>query len=199
MERSFMKNKIILVAGYPAAGKSTFSRELAQRLNIPCFNKDTIKEVMSDGFGVENKEVLNRDKKASTATFMLMLHIAERFLQTGNICILESNFQILFPLPLSESEQIKKLLEKYNAECLTFVFKGELDVISERYFNRDKERHWTHERAADKDSIKSYCIRSLLGEIEIGQTITVDATSFSDINYNELYDIAEKFINAYNR
>ena len=191
-----MKNKLILVAGYPAAGKSTFSRELSQRFNIPCFNKDIIREVMADGFGAENEEVLNRDKKGSAVTFMLMLHIAERFLQTGNICILESNFQILHPLPLSESEQIKKLLDEYNAECLTFVFKGELDVISERYFNRDKERHWVHGKAADKDSIKYYCINTRLGEIEIGQTITVDATSFSDINYNDLYGITEKFING---
>jgi len=191
-----MKNKIILVAGYPGAGKSTFSRKLAQHLNIPCFNKDTIKEVMADSFGVENEAVLIRDKLGSTATFMLMLHIAERFLQTGNICILESNFQIIHPQPLSESELIKKLLEKYNTECLTFVFKGELDVISERYFLRDKERHWIHSRAENKDSMKHYCINTRLGEIEIGQTITVDATSFSDINYNNLYDIADKFIKS---
>ena len=148
-----MKNKIILVSGYPAAGKSTFSLELAQRLNIPCFNKDMIREVMADGFGVENEGVLNRDKKGSATTFMLLLHIAERFLQTGNICILESNFQILSPLSLPESEQIKKLLEKYNSECLTFVFKGDLDVISERYFSRDSERHWVHAKAESKDSI----------------------------------------------
>jgi len=191
-----MKNKIILIAGYPAAGKSTFSHKLAQHLNIPCFNKDTIKEVMADGFGAPNKEVLNRDKRASTATFMLLLHIAERFLQTGTICILESNFQILNPQPLSESEQIKKLLEKYNAQCLTFVLKGDLDVISERYFNRDKERHWVHERAENKDSIRHYCINTRLGEIEIGQTITIDATSFSAINYDDLYKIAQKFINS---
>ena len=191
-----MNNKIIVVAGYPAAGKSTFSRELAQRLQIPCFNKDTIKEVMADGFGVSNEEVLNGGKLGSAVTFMLMLHIAERFLQTGNICILESNFQIRYPHPLSESEQIKKLLEKYNSECLTFVFKGELDVISERYFNRDKERHWVHGRAENKDSIKNYCINTQLGEIAIGETILVDATSFSDINYNDLYDIAKKFITS---
>jgi len=191
-----MKNKIILVAGYPAAGKSTFSQELAQRLKIPCFNKDTIKEVMADGFGAPNKEVLNRDKRGSTATFMLMLHIAERFLQTGSICILESNFLIHHPQPLSESEQLEKLLKKYNSECLTFVFKGDLDVISERYFNRDKERHWIHSRAENKDSIKHICINARLGEIEIGQTVAVDATSFSKINYNDLYDIAQKFIDS---
>ena len=118
-----------------------------------------------------------------------MLDIAESFLKTGNICILESNFQ------LSEGEQIKELLEKYNCECLTFVFKGDLDVISERYFNRDTQRHWVHARAENKDSIRNYCIYTRLGDLEIGQTVVVDATSFTDINYDDLYDIARKFIN----
>jgi len=73
-----MRNKIILVGGYCATGKSTFSLKLSQMINIPCFNKDIIKEVLGDGFGPENKMV---EKKGSTSTFLLMLHIAECFLQ----------------------------------------------------------------------------------------------------------------------
>ena len=189
-----MKNKIIIVTGYPAAGKSTFSTELSRRLNIPCFNKDTVKEVMADGFGIENKDLMFASKKGSVATFMLLLHIAERFLQTGNKCILESNFQLLYPAPVSESKQIENLLGKYDCECLTFVFKGDLDVISERYFNRDGERHWVHERAEAKDSIKKYCAANRLGEVAIGKTIAVDATSFAEIDYDELFDTAARFI-----
>jgi len=187
-----LKPKIILVAGYPAAGKSTFSRELSKRLNIPCFNKDVIKEVMADGFGKENEELINRDKKGSSTTFMLMLHIAEQFLKTGHVCILESNFQKHYPTPLTESKQIENLLERYNCECLTFLFKGDLDVVSERYYNR--ERHWTHGRALDKDSIKNYCIHTRLGEFGIGETVTVDTTRFEDVDYDELFDYAQKFI-----
>ena len=186
--------KIIIVTGYPAAGKSTFSEELSRQLNIPCFKKDLIKEVMSDGFGIENKELLFRDKKCSVATFMLMLHIAEQFLQTGNACILESNFQTLYPLPVSENKQIENLLEKYNCECLTFLFKGNLDVISERYFNRDNERHWTHGRAAEKDSIKNYCISNHSKDFILGTTINVDTTSFEDVDFNGLFEIARNFI-----
>jgi predicted kinase len=63
---------------------------LSQLLNIPCFIKDVIKEVLGDGFGPENNMV---ERKGSAATFLLMLHIAERFLQVGNVCILESNFK----------------------------------------------------------------------------------------------------------
>ena len=191
-----MKNKIILVAGYPAAGKSTFSTALSKHLKIPCFNKDIIREVMAYGFGIENEEFLNRDKKGSLTTFKLMLHTAERLLQAGVPCILESNFQVINPQQISEHEQIKNLLAKHNCECLTFVFKGELDIISERYYNRDDERHWIHGKAVDKDAIKHYCIATRLGEFEIGQTVTVDTTSFAEVNYDDLFAIAEKFIES---
>jgi len=189
-----MKNKIILVAGYPAAGKSTFSTKLSRHLKIPCFNKDIIREVMADGFGIENEAFLNRDKKGSLTTFMLMLHTAEQLLQAGVPCILESNFQVINPQPIPEQEQLEKLLAKYDCECLSFVFKGELDVISERYYNRDDQRHWVHGKAVDKEAIKHYCLATRLGEFKIGQTVTVDTTSFADVNYDDLLAIAEEFI-----
>jgi len=184
-------NKIILVGGYCATGKSTFSRKLAQVLNVPCFNKDIIKEVIGEGFGFENKDVY---QKNSAVTFKLMLHIAERFLQAKKILILESNFK------LSESEEIKTLLEKYNCECLTFVFKGDLDVLFNRYVERDKssERHWVHKSAEEtKDSFINGHLQFGIGELAIGQTISVCATFFAEINYEELFDIARRFVSEY--
>ncbi|MCL2500226.1 MAG: ATP-binding protein [Defluviitaleaceae bacterium] len=192
-------NKIIIVGGFPATGKSTFSRGLSLRLKLPCFNKDTIKEVMGDGFGIENAELINRNKKGSEATFKLMLHIAERFMQTGNACILESNFSELYPQPLSESNQLKQLVEKYNYDCLTFAFTGDPDVLGQRYADRDNERHWVHEKVAGaKDVIKDYCTRTKLDEIEIGQTIKVDTTVFENVDFEALYKTAEKFITLSN-
>ncbi len=182
-----MKNKIILVTGYPAAGKSTFSKELAMRLNIPCFNKDNIKEILGNGFGPETGEVY---KKGSAVTVMLLLYIAECFLKTKNICILESNFS------LPECEEIKSLLNKYNYECLTFVFIGNLDVLSDRYFSREKseKRSWVFIRPKDKKSLEQYCLETKLGQVEIGETIIVDTTSFKEIDFDKLFITANNFI-----
>jgi len=117
-------------------------------------------------------------------------------LQTGNPCILESNFQTLYPLPVSEYAQIEKLLGKYDCECLTFLFKGDPDVVSERYFNRDLagERHWTHGQAAAKDSIKKYCISNHSVDFMLGTTVSVDTTSFADVDFEGLVEVARKFI-----
>jgi len=187
-----MKNKIILVGGYCAAGKSTFSLKLSQMFSIPCFNKDIIKEVLGDGFGPENNMVEN---KGSVATFLLMLHIAECFLQTGKICILESNFKS------KEIEQIKILLEKYNCECLTFIFKGDFEVLFDRYMKRDvsEKRHWVHNTTGENiDNFKHGHLQLGIGEAGIGQTIFTDATSFTEINYTNLLDSAKNFIGDLN-
>jgi predicted kinase len=180
------KNKIIFVSGCPAAGKSTFSHMLAKNLGIPCFNKDTIKETMGDGYGSESGEAYN---KGSKVTFLLMMHIAERFLQVGQTCILESNFLH------HDSEKIKILLEKYDCENLTYMFGGDLDVLSERYFKRDAERHWVHGRAAEKDSIKNYALRTKILEVTFGgEIIFVDTTVFENVDYAKLFITADNFL-----
>ncbi len=183
-----MKNKIILISGYCATGKSTFSYKLAEKLNLPCFNKDRIKEVIGDGFGAENKDV---HKKNSAVTFMLMMHIAENFLKAGKPCILESNFK------LHESEQVKKLLEKYNCECLTFVFTGDLEVVYERYIEREKtNRHWVHIiEGEDKEMFMNSHKQFGQADVSVGQTVKVNTTDFDKVDYEKLYDIAENFLN----
>ena len=189
-------SKIILIAGYPAAGKSTFARKLSEHLKIPYLAKDNIREIMADAFGAKNRELLNRNKNGSRAAFALMLHMAERLLQVGSPCILESNFQVLHPHPTPEIEQIKYLLAKHNCECLTFTFKGDLDIISKRYFDRDANRHWVHEKAENPQSIKEYCTTTRLDEFAIGKTITIDTTTFSSIDHENLYALARNFLTA---
>jgi hypothetical protein len=184
-----MKNKIILVGGYCATGKSVFSNKLSSLYNIPCFNKDVIKEVLGDGFGSENNMV---ELKGSAATFLIMLHIAEKTLQANNVCILESNFK------QKEMEQIKILLEKYNCECLTFIFKGEFRILFDRYMKRDEleKRHWVHNTAGeDIDNFEKGHLQLGIGETGIGKVIIRDTTKFENVNYNELYDIVKEFIN----
>ena len=189
MEKITVKNKIILVGGYCATGKSTFSHELSKILNIPCFNKDIIKEVMGEGFGYEYKNVL--DKQGSICAFLFMLYIAEQFLLKGEVCILESNFK------QKEAEQIETLLEKYNCKCLTYIFKGEFETLYSRYTNREKsgKRHWIHITEEENfDVFKNGHKQYGLGEISIGETIVTDATTFNNVNYDSLHEIGKKFI-----
>lgn len=183
-----MRNKIILIGGYCATGKTSFSHMLSQELNIPCFNKDIIDETMCDGFGSDSGIA---DKGSEDVAFHLMLHIAERFLQTEKVCILENNYV------LEEIEKIKILLDKYNCECLLYILKSDLDVMFDRYVERDKsgERHWIHKPAGDKNRFKNLnAVMFGLEEVEIGEKIYIDTTSFEKVDYDALLTIAKRFI-----
>ena len=118
-----------------------------------------------------------------------MMHIAECFLQIGKICILEANFRS------PQNEQIEKLLEKYDVDCLTFLFGGNLDIFWDRYVQREAERHWVHKFAGQsKDRFVNGGIKAGFGDFAIGKTVKIDATDFSKIDYDELFTIAYKFI-----
>lgn len=68
---------------------------------------------MADGFG-SNNELLQY--RGTEATINITLHIAECCMQIGKVCILEANFHP------PQNEQIEELLEKFDADCLTFLF-----------------------------------------------------------------------------
>ena len=181
-----MKNRLILVAGHSAAGKSTFARNLSNILRIPCFSKDAVKEAMADGFGSDSDML---QKKGSAAGISIMLHIVECFLQTDKVCILESNF---FP---PQDEPIKELLQKHEADCLTFLFGGDMDVLWERYQKREEKRHWVHNFVGQsRDRFINGAIQAGVGDFSIGKTVKVDATDFDKINFDKLYNIANEFL-----
>ena len=182
-----MKNKLILVAGHSAAGKSTFAHRLSQTLGIPCFCKDTLIEAMGDGFGSESG--FSNNKGVTPATINIMTHIAECFLQIGKVCILEANFRP------PHNEQIEELLNKYNTNCLTFLFGGNLDIFWERYIQREAERHWAlNVVGQSRERFINGGIKAGFGNFAIGKTVEIDATDFNKINYDELFNIAHEFI-----
>ena len=181
-----IQGRIILIGGYCAAGKSMFARRLSRELNIPCFEMDTIDETICDGFGPESGVY---KMESENVAYDIILHIAERFMQTGKPVILESVFG------LKRINEIKKMFEKYNYECLLFVFKGDPEVMFERYVERDKngERHWIH-HPGHKGWFINEMPKEKLEEAEIGQKIIVDTTSFEKVDYEALFAAAKKFI-----
>ena len=76
--------------GYLAALKSTLSKQLSQDTNIPCLNKDNMKEVLGDTIGFQNRE---QNQALSNATFQIMKFIAEKELELNRDVIIESNFK----------------------------------------------------------------------------------------------------------
>lgn len=55
-----MQNKLIVITGYLASGKSTFARTLSERLRVPCFIKDTMKIALCESLGPISKTESSR-------------------------------------------------------------------------------------------------------------------------------------------
>ena len=183
----FLINKLIIITGFTSTGKSTFAQRLSSELGVPCFLKDKIIEAMGDGFGQDSYSKCF--KNDTRAMINVLLYIAEGFLQTGKVCILEANFRRPFDM------QIKTLLGKYNAECLNYFFTGNLDVLWDRYVGREAERHWAFKPVAQsRDGFIDRVNKAGFEDVNIGNTITTDATDFDKIDYDELISIARRFI-----
>lgn len=108
-------NKLLLIMGDLATGKSTFANLLSQRYDTPLFVKDSIKEILGDTIGFSNRE---ENLKLSQATGKLMSFIFTRFAEQKQDLILESNFR------LAELEQLHQIAAEHNYQVLTLVLQG---------------------------------------------------------------------------
>ena len=61
--------RLLLITGDIAAGKTTFSNQLAQRYSVAVFQKDTIKEILGDNIGFRDRE---ENRKLSNAAVQLI-------------------------------------------------------------------------------------------------------------------------------
>ncbi len=184
-----MSKTIIMIAGYVAGGKTTFSHKLSKELNIPVFNKDLIKSVLGNYITINNRD---DSKNLSKATFGVMKHLAENLMKTEFSFILESNFNI------TETEILKGLIAKYGYKSLSFVFVGDMKVIHKRFVERDAspEREAANRMYGLLDDFDVFenSIRHL-GDFNIGdKVLRIDTTSFDDVDFGYYIQEASDFV-----
>ncbi len=116
-----MENKLIVIQGYLAAGKSTFARQLSTALKVPCFVKDTFKSALCESIELASREESSR---FSAVTFDGLLYIAEQMLEAGQPLILEGNFTPPGVKKKDEAGALQALLRRYHCRSLAFRFTG---------------------------------------------------------------------------
>lgn len=159
----------ILVAGMPAAGKSTMAESIAEKWNLPVISKDKIKELLFDHVGFRSRE---EKVKLGIASMDIMYYAARQLMKTGQPFILENNFE-------SSEQGIKTLLTQYQYSALTITLTGNYKVIYQRFLERDAspDRH----RGFDTFSVD-------------GEQIKIDTTDFSKIDMEKLFLQIAKWI-----
>lgn len=166
-------NKLLLIMGDLATGKSTFSSALSKRYNINVFNKDTIKEVLGDTIGFSNRE---ENLKLSKATIELMIFLYSEFAKLNRPLILESNFH------KAELERLHEIATANNYEILILALRGNVEILHKSYLNRmnNENRHPVHlSTTLDVfEDFKGYTEWSRKEEID-GNVLYINADDFS--------------------
>lgn len=191
-----MNKKIIVIEGYLASGKSTFALRLSKSLNIPYLLKDTFKIALCKNISITSRA---ESHAFSAVTFDGMMYVAERMLETGNPIIIEGNFVPAGVKKVDEAHAIKSLIDKYNCTSLDFKFMGDTRVLHQRFLEREKTAGRGEANKIGEDvpyaTFHQWC-RNLDGFDVGGETIQVDTTEFSNVDFNTCIKLAKEFMGA---
>ena len=128
-------NKLIIISGDLAAGKSTLAIALSKELSIPCLIKDDMKEIACDYIGFSNRE---ENRKISAASVAEMIYCFNQMALVDNDIILEANFR------QEEIDQILSIAEENGYTVYPFELEGNIDLLYDRFLKRLPDRHPAH-------------------------------------------------------
>lgn len=200
-----MGNVLVLLAGYPATGKSTFCARLLERHpQAAVISPDDIKERIWDERGFDDA-----DEKAALEQDVWALYYEEldAAMAAGEFVITD------YPFSEKQRPRLSRLLETHGYRAVTVRFVGDIDAIYQRSLARDlsPSRHLGHlmdhyhkgdclldRRQADAlvtlEVLRDRCLNKGYGEFRLGDLVEVDATDISAVDYGALADQMERLV-----
>lgn len=162
---------LILVAGLPATGKTSFAKYLSESMKIPMVSKDVIKEHLYDTVGFKNRAEKVALGEAATN---IMYHFAQMHLEVGQPLILENNFES------TSKPALEKLIDNYKCKAITVRFYTDINVLVERFLVRDRspERH------------RGHVVNTKYPEIEGAPTLSIEAQAINPDQF--LYAVEQR-------
>lgn len=188
-----MKKKLIVIAGIPATGKTTYGNKISKELSIPIFSKDKFKEVIYDSIG-DDKLEYEQKRRVGITSYSVLYTICEEIMKTGASFIIESNFT-------SDSAiNINELLKKYHYESLVIKFDADIKILHKRFLDREKslERHpglLANGIFDDIEKFKEVSNKARNFKLNDGKEILIDTSDFSKIDFGEIMKEIKSKIN----
>lgn len=179
---------ILLITGLPCTGKTTLGRRIAQEFHWPLVSRDAIKEHLFDTLGWCDRAW---SQQLGRASYAILHHLTEVFLQSQSSCILESNFK-----PAFDAAPFHRFRTQYQFFPVQIVCQTDGPVLFERFKQRSAsgERHPGHVDHLNYQEFEHHFLNSISEPLDIGGAyLIVDTTVFERIDYLKLFhDIREK-------
>ena len=191
-----MNNKIIIVEGYLASGKSTFALKLSESLTIPYFIKDTFKIALCENISVNDR---NESSRFSAVTFDAMMYAIERLFEVGYPVIIEGNFVPEGVKRIDESKIIRGIINKYSCKSLVLKFSGDTKILHRRFIERERlpERGQVNKMEFEPSYTEFDAWCHNLDKFDVGgKVIKIDTTDFSKVNFERYIEVARLFIDS---
>lgn len=183
-------NKLILIAGASATGKSRYAKHFIDSLKIPLISKDSIREVMHDGLHFDAGTV-EQTQYYGACAYKLLFHFAECLMKSGVDVCLESSFTN------QGKDIILSLLETYHYESMTIFLHAPLELLHQRFIKREKteERHMglSHGVYNDFETYRKVAIHQT--EFDLGdKRLEVDVSDWDKVDYGYIDSEIKEFI-----
>lgn len=140
-------NRIIVIAGDLASGKSTLADNLKEHLHFLCLKKDVYKELICDEIGFANRD---ENLKISHLTMSLLFLTIQQAMEENIDVIIEANFHF------NELETIISLISRFHYRSLFLNLSGDTEVLYQRFLERVPTRHPAHLSGNLQDSFLSF-------------------------------------------
>lgn len=181
-------NKLVLVNGDIATGKSHFALILKERFNLPLYTKDEFKERFAD------ESPCSTYQESHLLSIKAMNALIDEFIKNAPKnadLILEANFRE------EHLKEIERIAKQYHYQILNLNLVGTPEVLYQRYVNRrdNENRHPVHaiNKLNNFESFKNYC-ESRKKEYKCGKVIEINTDDFSYQNNEELLNTIKQFL-----
>jgi predicted kinase len=175
------KSHLIVVAGPPAAGKTTLARQIAAALRLPLICKDTIKAALYDHLGSGDRA---RSQQLGYAVIQCMYALAGDILRAGASIVFESTFNH----PDTPGE-LRALVDHTAARLSVVYCYATPQVLSERFNARAAaERHPGHLDMATTTPQTIAASGWLRRPDYPGRVIPVDTSDFGAVSLDSILE-----------
>lgn len=169
---------LIIVSGPPGAGKTRLARPLANRLGLPLFTKDSIKEQFADSLG---DAATGLSPQLGLAAIQQLYATAHELLSHGHGLVVESSFH----KGISESE-LSDIMTLARAVLVHVTADDE--VLISRYERRatDGNRHPIHEDALRLAELRSNLSDGVTDMLELDCPSIIIDTTYGPVDPEEV-------------
>lgn len=194
-----MKKTLILLAGYPATGKTYLCNKILEIFpDFAVVSQDEMKEGLWDQYGFSN---LEEKTKLENQAWHQYYDCLEKHMEQSNGIISD------YPFSEKQKGKLNVISKKYQYQVITIRLVGDIDVLYERSRERDlkPDRHLAHlvscyqKGDTMKDRSKADCLvtKEIFRErcenrgydtFELGHLISLDVTDYHKINYSQIIE-----------